>query len=292
MQPMNVIARPAITDFGAQAVDRPRDPQAAARLPEREFLGIPFATLDLPGVAALLAARPATAPFAYVVTPNAHHLVLLRRGVDGFGHGLSGAWFLTCDSRVLRRLARSLFGLDLPLVTGSDLTVDLLRHVIDADDPITVIGGSAQLHADLAAQFGLRRIALYSPPFGFSRNETELQRCIDFVRANPARFVFLACGAPQSEVLGARLVEAGGATGIGLCIGASLLFATGQLKRAPLIWQRLGLEWLHRLTQDSRRLLPRLWKAQLPVLGMAAGAWLSRRTGRVHASLLDRRTDP
>jgi exopolysaccharide biosynthesis WecB/TagA/CpsF family protein len=263
-------------------------PFAGSDVPERELLGIPFATLDLPAVAALLAARPASDRFVYLATPNVQHLVLLRRGAEGFAYGLSRAWFLTCDSQVLRRLARRLFGLDLPLVTGSDLTVRLLRDVIGADDPITVIGGSDRLRADLAAQFGLRRIALHSPPFGFSRNEAEMQRCVDFVRANPARFVFLACGAPQSEMLAARLVDAGGASGIGLCIGAALLFATGQLRRAPLLWQRLGMEWFHRLLQDRRRMTARLWKAQLPVFAMAARAWLSPRGGRAHASRLER----
>ncbi len=266
-------------------------PVGQACVPERDLLGIPFATLGFQQVTDLLAERQATDRFVYLATPNVHHLVLLQRGVDGFAYGLSRAWFLTCDSQVLRGMARLLFNTSLPLVTGSDLTMQLLNNVIDADDPITVIGGSEQLSRDLAAQYGLRNIALYSPPFGFSRDEKEMQICIDFVRDNPARFVFLACGAPQSEVLAARIVEAGGASGIGLCIGASLLFATGRLKRAPVAWQRLGMEWLYRITQDRRRLIRRLWQAQLPVLGIAATAWLSRRAGRAHASRLERPFD-
>jgi N-acetylglucosaminyldiphosphoundecaprenol N-acetyl-beta-D-mannosaminyltransferase len=260
-------------------------------VPERDLLGIPFATLDFQQVSDLLAARPADDRFVYLATPNAHHLVLLQRGVDGFAYGLSRAWFLTCDSQVLRGMARLLFNTSLPLVTGSDLTMQLLNNVIDPADPVTVIGGSEQLSRDLAEQYGLSNIALYSPPFGFSRDEQEMQVCIDFVRDNPARFVFLACGAPQSEVLAARIVEGGGASGVGLCIGASLLFATGRLKRAPVVWQKLGLEWLYRITQDRRRLVRRLWHAQLPVLGIAANAWLSRRANRAHASRLDRPFD-
>jgi exopolysaccharide biosynthesis WecB/TagA/CpsF family protein len=257
-------------------------------VPERELLGIPFATLDLPAVIKILSDRPAAAPFTYVATPNAHHLGLLHRGADGFAFGLSRAWFLTCDSKVLQGIGRMLFSLSLPVVTGSDLTLYLLRHVIEADDPVTIIGGSEELRGDLARQFGLRRIALYSPPFGFSREPAQLQTCVDFIRANPGRFVFLACGAPQSEVLGAHLVEIGGASGIGLCIGASLLFATGRLKRAPRAWQIFYLEWLYRLTQERRRLLRRLWNAQLPVLRIAISARLSRPSHKPHASRLDR----
>ena len=160
--------------------------------------------------------------------------------------------------------------------------------MIGADEPVTIIGGNDELRRDLAEQYGLRRVALYSPPFGFSTDAALLERCINFVRDNPARFVFLACGAPQSEVLAAHIVETNRATGTGLCIGASLLFATGQLKRAPLAWQRLGLEWLYRLIQEPRRLARRLWHAQLPILGMAAYAWLSPRKGAAHVSVLRR----
>jgi succinoglycan biosynthesis protein ExoM len=257
------------------------------RVPERELLGIPFAMLDLPTVVRMLGERAAGDPFVYVATPNAHHLVLLHRNTEGFAFGLSRAWFLTCDSRVLRRLGELLFARTLPVVTGSDLTLHLLRHVIDADDKLTIIGGNEQLRRDLADQFGFSRVALYSPPFGFGRDRTQLQCCIDFVRDHPARFVFLACGAPQSEVLAAHLDEAGDVTGIGLCIGASLLFATGQLKRAPRLWQALSLEWLHRLLQEPR-LYSRLWRTQLPVLGIAVSAWLSRRGRDPHASRLQR----
>jgi N-acetylglucosaminyldiphosphoundecaprenol N-acetyl-beta-D-mannosaminyltransferase len=258
------------------------------RVAEVDFLGMPFATLDLPSVVQILATRPAHARFAFVATPNAQHLVQLRRGEDGFSFGLSRAWFLTCDSQVLRRLGQHLFGIKFPLVTGSDLTMYLLRKVIDPDEPVTIIGGNEELRRELGEKYRWRKIALYSPPFGFSRDADLLGRCIGFVRDNPARFVFLACGAPQSEVLAAHIVEAKCATGIGLCVGASLLFATGQLKRAPLLWQSLGLEWLFRLIQEPRRLAHKFWHAQLPVLGIAARAWLLSRDSDVNVSILKR----
>jgi exopolysaccharide biosynthesis WecB/TagA/CpsF family protein len=289
---LDVSAAPTVTDTARRpnargpAAPSPDPAPPDARVPERELLGVPFAMLEPAAVARLLRDRPAGAPFVYVATPNAHHLVLLHRGAPGFVWGLSRAWFLTCDSRVLRHLGRLLFGRPIPVVTGSDLTLHLLRHVIGPDDPVTIIGGDEALAQELGHRFGLSRVALYSPPFGFGRDPVETRRCVEFVLRHPGRFIFLACGAPQSEVLAARIAEAG-ASGIGLCVGASLLFATGQLKRAPRVWQALSLEWLHRLLQEPR-LVPRLWRTQLPVLAIAARAWLSRRAANPHASLLDR----
>jgi UDP-N-acetyl-D-mannosaminuronic acid transferase (WecB/TagA/CpsF family) len=72
-------------------------------------------------------------------------------------------------------------------------------------------------------------------------------------------------------------VERGGAVGTGLCIGASLLFATGVEQRAPGLMQRAGLEWLHRLLLEPKRMSVRLRKSQLPLLWLAVKY---RRRGR------------
>jgi exopolysaccharide biosynthesis WecB/TagA/CpsF family protein len=60
-------------------------------------------------------------------------------------------------------------------------------------------------------------------------------------------------------VVAAALVKRGRATGIGLCIGASLLFLAGEERRAPRWLQGAGLEWAWRLAQDPRRLARRYW---------------------------------
>jgi N-acetylglucosaminyldiphosphoundecaprenol N-acetyl-beta-D-mannosaminyltransferase len=39
-------------------------------------------------------------------------------------------------------------------------------------------------------------------------------------------------------------------------VGGSFDVVAGKVKRAPLVWQRLGLEWLYRVKQEPRR----LWK--------------------------------
>jgi exopolysaccharide biosynthesis WecB/TagA/CpsF family protein len=49
----------------------------------------------------------------------------------------------------------------------------------------------------------------------------------------------------------------GGAIGVGLCVGASLAFLSGKIKRAPPWMQRLSLEWLHRLYTEPKRLTRR-----------------------------------
>ena len=242
-----------------------------------EAFGTRFSPVDRQQALAAVTARPPGTPFAYVCTPNAVHVVNYERGEPRFREGIDGAWLRLCDSRVVARLAALVLGVRLPLALGSDLTMDLVQNAIQPDDAVTIIGGTDEMERRLRERFGWRRLARYTPPFGFIADPAEVARCVDFVLAHPARYVFLACGAPQSELLGCRIVQRGGAVGTGLCIGASLLFVTGLERRAPLLLQRAGLEWLHRLVQEPGRMSVRLRQSQLPILWLALRYRLSQR---------------
>ncbi len=118
------------------------DPLAGA--PSRRLLGLDFADLDLPGVLARLAARRADAAFAYVVTPNADHLVRLARQ-PALAPLHEGAALRLLDSRVVARLARG-FGLaPPPMVPGSDLAAALFGPAggLDPAEPLTILGAPA-----------------------------------------------------------------------------------------------------------------------------------------------------
>ena len=221
-----------------------------------QLLGLPFADLDLPAAAARIADRSADAPFEYVVTPNADHLVRLERD-PGLRAIYQGAALCLLDSRVVFGLSR-LFGLRAPsVVVGSDLTAHLLAHHLQPNEQITIIGLSPTWLPALIKRCHLATPAHHDPPMGFEHDPAAFAAAVAFVRDHPARFVFLAVGSPRQERLAAAIEAAGGATGTGLCIGASLDFLAGARRRAPGFMQRAGLEWLFRLATDPRRLLRR-----------------------------------
>jgi len=226
------------------------------RVPTRALLGLDFAELDLEAVLARLAARPATAPFAYVVTPNADHLVRLARQPD-LRPLYAGAALRLLDSRVVARLSRLVGLRPTPVVPGSDLTKALFTQVLRPEDPVAILGAPQAAVTALARRYGLARIAHHDPPMGFDRDPAAMAAAIAFLEANPARFVLLCVGSPRQEAVAAALVDRGRATGIGLCIGASLLFLVGLERRAPRPVQRAGLEWAWRLAQNPRRLARR-----------------------------------
>ena len=234
--------------------------QATVRL-----LGVDFAALGFEEVVHWLAARPAEAAFGYVVTPNSDHLNRLASRPE-LKPLYEGALLRLLDSRVVGRLARTFRLATPPVVPGSDLTAALFDRVIAPEDPIAVLGGAPEVAAALADRYRLTRIVHHNPPMGFDRDPAALEAALRFLEAHPSRFVFLCVGSPRQEIVAAALVRRGRVTGIGLCVGSSLLFLTGADRRAPLLVQKAGMEWAWRLAGDPRRLARRYLVDSPPVV--------------------------
>ena len=247
----------------------------------RTFLGLRFDPLDTEAALAWLRDASADSPFAYVVTPNVDHIVRLDAAgrEDPTGAALwrayEGAALTLCDSRVLARLARWC-GVTLPVAPGSDLTVRLFDEVLRPGDRVAIIGGDATLLAALRQRYPALDLVQHVPPMGLLRDAAALEAAAAFGRDSSARFLLLAVGSPQQEIVAARIAALPGAHGVALCVGASLDFIVGRQRRAPRLVQRLGLEWAHRLASQPRR----LWRRYLiegPRIFRMARAW---RAGR------------
>lgn len=234
--------------------------------PTIDFLGVAIDDLSDREAAAAIEARDPSAPFVYVVTPNAQHFVSLERDDGIWREVYAGAWLRLCDGRIVQPLARLLLGRRLPFASGSDLTLRLVHDHIRPDDPIVVIGGGPVLEQALRGKFGWSDLTVFDPPFGLLTNVSAQQACLDFLGRHPARYVFFTVGSPQSEWVACQARRLGTLTGVGLCVGSSLLFATGLVRRAPILFQKLGIEALFRLAQRPRSHLRRIFVESLPVV--------------------------
>lgn len=226
---------------------------AGASASKQQLLGLNFEPLAPAQAARAIAERSPQAPFAYVVTPNIDHLVRVLGDRRELLPIYEAAWLRLCDSRVLRLLARWR-GVALSLVTGSDLVARLFDHFIRPSDPITIIGCSADAVRAVCDAYGVLRVSHYVPPMNFIAQPAAVEACVAFVLAHPARYVLLAVGSPQQEILASKIAASGRAVGVGLCIGASLNFLAGIEQRAPRWIQWCCLEWLYRLCRDPQRL--------------------------------------
>jgi N-acetylglucosaminyldiphosphoundecaprenol N-acetyl-beta-D-mannosaminyltransferase len=228
----------------------------------RVFAGVPFDNFSLDHLLAIYAARDPAARFAYVVTPNVDHVIRLHQAADdprdAFGLAYCHALNRLCDSRIIALLAR-LRGMALEVTPGSDLTVALFASVVGEGDRIALVGGSPAILQALRDRYPRVIFDQHIPPMGLRDDQAAMAEAAAFVEARPARFVFLAVGSPQQEMLARLIHDRGIATGLGLCVGAAIAFLVQAQLRAPRWIQRIGLEWLYRLLQDPRR----LWRRYL-----------------------------
>jgi len=95
-----------------------------------------------------------------------------------------------------------------------------------------------------------------SPPFRPMTTDENDALC-DRINRSGAAVVFIGLGVPRQELFADRNRDK--IHGVQLCVGAAFDFLSGSKKTAPAFMQRAGLEWLHRLAQEPRR----LWKRYL-----------------------------
>lgn len=198
-----------------------------------------------------------------VFTLNLDHLVKLRTD-SAFRAAYRSATFVTADGEPVARLARRQMP-NAKRTTGADLVLPLAQACAENGIPVFLFGTTPGVLAAAASRLvqntdGRLTVAgTWSPPSGFEPQSPAADDAIALIRQSGARICLVALGAPKQEIFAARAVAAGVNAGF-VCIGAALDFLAGEQVRAPVILQRLHLEWLWRLASNPRRLALRYAK--------------------------------
>lgn len=231
------------------------------RTERREFLGLAFDALSADQTLKRLEEVTRATPYGYVVTPNVDHIVRLHedeRTEARLRDLYADADLCLCDSKVVHLLARAR-GVRLPVIPGSELTSLIFDRLLRPGDRIAIVGGDADQLKALRQKYRNVEFVQHCPPMGLRHNAAARRAAAEFIAHSGARFAFIAVGSPQQELIAAEAKTIPGASGMALCVGASLDFLTGRQKRAPRLAQRLGLEWAHRLLSDPKR----MWRRYL-----------------------------
>lgn len=213
-------------------------------------------------------AAPRGTTCRFVVTPNVDHAVMfqtneaLRAAYDDAALVLADGAPVVAASRLLRRPVPE-------RVPGSDLAPALFKHASqlaegDSSAPrlrVFLLGagrGVAERAATNIVQRwpGVEVVGTLSPPLGFERDAAENERILAAVAAAAPDVVLLGFGAPKQELWVHAHADRLQAK-VALCIGATIDFLAGEKRRAPRWMRRCGVEWVHRLVTEPRRLAKR-----------------------------------
>jgi len=135
-------------------------------------------------------------------------------------------------------------------------------------------GGSPETLSRLVATFseqypGAEIVGAHAPPFRELTTD-EIEQDIERINAARADLVWVGLGMPKQEIWMARYKDRLAAPVL-LGVGAAFDFNAGTIKRAPLWMQRYGLEWMHRLAQEPRRLWRRYFLGNSRFFLLVAG---------------------
>jgi N-acetylglucosaminyldiphosphoundecaprenol N-acetyl-beta-D-mannosaminyltransferase len=260
-------------------------PNAAAPPPDTaSVMGLHFHRLDARELIGRFVEGARAGRGGWIVTPN---LDILRQYIAG---GEARELILKTTLRVADGLpivwASRVAGTQLPeRVPGSDLVLTLPEAAADAGLSVFLLGGNPGVADAAAARLEamyprLGDVGSYCPPFGFEDDPEELDRIRRALRAARPDLVLVGLGFPKQErVIGVLRPELPGAWFAG--VGISLSFLAGDQPRAPVILQRAGLEWMHRLWHEPRRLFRRYIVLGIPFSARLFG-WALKHRLRAH----------
>jgi len=203
----------------------------------------------------------------WVITPNLDILRRISRD-DGFRALAQQADLLVADGMPLVWASR-LQHTPLPeRVAGSSLTSTLTAAAATHGRSVFFVGGEEGAAEDAACvlrkQHPSLRIAGHCcPPLGFEKDALEMRKLREALLPTRPDIVYVALGCPKQEHLIATLrPELPNTWWLG--VGISFSFLCGRVHRAPQWMQKAGMEWVHRLVQEPRRLARRYLVDDMP----------------------------
>lgn len=199
----------------------------------------------------------------FISTPNpeiilsAHHDQEFKNILNKSDLAVPDGFGLMLASRYLKNRLKK-------RITGTDLMLKICQIAAENKYSVFLLGGLAKVPEKTAGKllekFPRLKIAGYENGFRFWGWRLPDSKLAEKIKRAKPDILFVAFGAPRQEKwLYYHLPKLSGLK-IGMGVGGAFDYISGQVKRAPVFMQKLGLEWLFRLVKQPWR-LPRIINA-------------------------------
>ncbi|WP_151995954.1 lipopolysaccharide N-acetylmannosaminouronosyltransferase [Buttiauxella massiliensis] len=154
---------------------------------------------------------------------------------------------------VVRSIRKKFAGAVVSRVPGADLWEALMQRAGGEGTPVFLIGGKPEILAQTEAKLRKQwNVNIVGSQDGYFKAEQQ-QALFERIRESGAAIVTVAMGSPRQELF-MRDCRKVYPDALYMGVGGTYDVFTGHVKRAPKVWQNLGLEWLYRLLSQPSRI--------------------------------------
>jgi N-acetylglucosaminyldiphosphoundecaprenol N-acetyl-beta-D-mannosaminyltransferase len=171
------------------------------------------------------------------------HLIEKKSGWDEI---LKGVDLFVADGVGLVWGYRFLTGKRVQKISGIDLINRLIEEL--PETPTYIWGTKPEIIANAVKSYKEKGLNVVGYHDGFSGKDEEI---IAEIKKSGAKVCFVGMGARRAAEIALRIHRELGITT--MTAGGSFDVASGEFKRAPLMFQKVGLEWLWRMFADPKR---------------------------------------
>lgn len=197
-----------------------------------------------------------------LITPNIDHLVKLQKDKEFYEVYKQAEWII-CDSKILYFFSK-LLNKSLPeAIPGSSFfTAFYEYHQNDPNCKIFLLGAAKGIAAKAMERINQKIgrnivVGAHSPSYGFEKKPEECEEIVKIINESSANVLLVGVGAPKQEKWIMKYRDRMPQINIFMALGATIDFEAGTLKRAPVVWQKIGMEWLYRCIKEPKRLFKR-----------------------------------
>jgi N-acetylglucosaminyldiphosphoundecaprenol N-acetyl-beta-D-mannosaminyltransferase len=209
------------------------------------------------------------------------HMVMEAWDDPAFARLLDAADLVVCDGRPLIWACRLQGAGDAQHARGLDLMREVSARAARRGLRVGLYGGESRVTEVVrdrlaATHSGLEVVYAYSPPF---RDLTAAEDDAVMAALEEARVdvLFVSLGCPKQERW--MMAHRDRTTCVALGVGAAFDMVAGTLRVAPRWMQASGLEWVHRLVSEPRRLWRRYARHNARFVLLVAQQLLRERVG-------------
>lgn len=197
-----------------------------------------------------------------LITPNVDHLVKLQKDEEFYNVYQQAEWII-CDSKILFLLSKLLKNSLPEAIPGSSFfTAFYEYHKNNPNCKIFLLGAAEGVAVKAMERINKKVgrniiVGAHSPSYGFEKKQDECEKLIQIVNESKANVLLVGVGAPKQEKWIMKYRNRMPEIDIFMALGATIDFEAGTLKRAPIFWQKIGMEWLYRCLKEPKRLFKR-----------------------------------